>query len=62
MENKMTRVVRIGFINPETGNMDETEFDTANHIEAMYLFRDFCMENNFGTPKILYADACRSRE
>lgn len=56
MENKMTRVVRIGFINTETGNVDETEFDADAQSKAMCLFRDFCRENRFGMPDVLYSD------
>lgn len=62
MENKLFSVIRIGFVNSETGNMDETEFDTDDQNEAMCLFRDFCEENGFGKPEVLYSDVYWIRE
>lgn len=56
MKDKLFPVIRIGFLNPETGNMDETEFDTDDQSEAMCLFRDFCRENRFRMPEVLYVD------
>ena len=56
MINKTIPTIQIGFINPETGNLDETEFDTDSYSEAMCLFHDFCAENRFSTPEILYVE------
>lgn len=46
----------IGFINPDTGKEDETEFDADNEQEARDLFEnDFCNDNGWEeVPEILY--------
>ena len=50
--------VRIGFVNPDTGNDDETEFDVNSIFEALNLFRnDFREDNHWKEmPKILYIE------
>ena len=56
MKNKKS--TQIGFINPDTGREDETEFDTEI-AEAVNLFmHDFCKDNHWSAvPKILYTTA-----
>lgn len=51
--------VRIGFVNPDTGNDDETEFDVNSIFEALNLFRnDFREDNHWKEmPKILYIES-----
>lgn len=58
LEKKTREVVRIGFINPDTGNADETEFDTSDTDEALRLFReDFCDDNGWcKCPEITYVE------
>lgn len=53
---KEIEIVRIGFVNPETENEDETEFDTGDFGEALRLFRkDFCNDNGWDKcPEIIY--------
>ena len=50
--------VRIGFVNPDTGRDDETEFDVNSIFEALNLFRnDFREDNHWKEmPKILYIE------
>ena len=51
--------VRIGFVNPDTGSDDETEFDVNSIFEALNLFRnDFREDNHWKEmPKILYIES-----
>ena len=42
-------VTNIGFLNPETWDDDETQFDTTNKTELALLWFDFCRENGFIT-------------
>lgn len=55
---KEINIVRIGFVNPETENEDETEFDTGDMGEALRLFRkDFCNDNGWDKcPEIIYIE------
>lgn len=50
--------VRVGFVNPDTGSDDETEFDVNSIFEALNLFRnDFREDNHWKEmPKILYTN------
>ena len=52
---KIKKCTQIGFINPDTGKEDETEFDTKS-AEAINLFKhDFCEDNHWlSVPRILY--------
>ena len=56
MAKKAKYLTQIGFINPDTGLEDETEFDTGDAAEALNLFtNDFCKDNKWSSkPKILY--------
>ena len=51
--------IRIGFVNPDTGSDDETEFDVNSIFEALNLFRnDFREDNHWKEmPKILYIES-----
>ena len=51
--------VRVGFVNPDTGSDDETEFDVKSIFEALNLFRnDFREDNHWKEmPKILYIES-----
>lgn len=51
----------IGFIDPDTGKEDETQFDVGTEAEALELFRnDFCKDNHWSkTPQILYVSIIR---
>jgi hypothetical protein len=51
--------VRVGFVNPDTGSDDETEFDVNGIFEALNLFRnDFREDNHWKEmPKILYIES-----
>lgn len=49
--------MNVGFVNPETGKADETQFDVQNRQEAKILFKDFCRDNHWTQiPKILYIE------
>lgn len=56
----------IGFINPDTGKEDETEFDADDEQEARELFEiDFCNDNGWeDAPEILYVKciACEDND
>lgn len=64
MVKKVKYLTQIGFINPDTGHEDETEFDTSDSAEALNLFtNDFCKDNKWSTkPKILYITKVEDRE
>ena len=51
--------IRIGFVNPDTGSDDETEFDVNSIFEALNLFHnDFREDNHWKEmPKILYIES-----
>lgn len=53
--------VRVGFVNPDTGSDDETEFDVNSIFEALNLFRnDFREDNHWKEmPKILYIESVK---
>ena len=56
-----TFAVRVGFVNPDTGSDDETEFDVNSIFEALNLFRnDFREDNHWKEmPKILYIESVK---
>lgn len=45
--------VNVGFVNSD-GEDDETQFDIDNLDDLAELFSDFCEENGFGLPELLY--------
>lgn len=46
--------VNIGFWNNVDNMEDETQFDVERVDELAEVFNDFCDENNFGRPDLLY--------
>lgn len=46
---KTTKSTNIGFVNPESGEADETQFDTHNDASLYELWWNFCLENGFIT-------------
>ena len=52
-DGNRTLTVNIGFINSD-GKADETQFCIENLDELGELFYDFCDENDFGRPELLY--------